>query len=59
MCPFCNDPNKPCRVIEQPDGKLMCECGKHSWPNAAVYAESLRLNNLTMARTVHNWTQSF
>ena len=23
MCPFCNDPNKPCRVLEQPDGKLV------------------------------------
>ncbi|MEO5988671.1 MAG: hypothetical protein ABIU54_07455 [Candidatus Eisenbacteria bacterium] len=59
MCPFCKDPQKPCRVIEQPDGKLMCECGKHSWPNAAVYAESLRTCSLTVVKAVHNWTQSY
>ncbi len=57
MCPFCKD--KSCKVAEQPDGKLACACGKHSWPNAAVYAESLRCNDLTVVKTVHNWTQSF
>ena len=57
MCPFCKD--KPCRVVERPDGRLVCECGKHSWPNAAVYAETLRLVNLTIVNAVHNWTQSF
>ena len=59
MCPFCKDHLKPCKVIEQPSGKLMCECGRHSWPNAAVYAESLRMNNLTVVKAVHNWTQSY
>lgn len=57
MCPFCKD--KPCKVVERPDGHLACECGKHSWPNAAVYAESLRLADLTIVKNVHNWTQSF
>ena len=57
MCPLRKD--KPCRVAERPDGKLTCECGKHSWPNAAVYAESLRQANLTVVKAVHHWTQSF
>lgn len=57
MCPFCKEPN--CKVTERPDGKLVCDCGKHSWPNAAVYAETLRKKNLTIVRTVHNWTQGF
>lgn len=57
MCPFCKD--KPCRVLERPDGRLACECGRHSWPNAAVYAESIRRQNLTVVRTVHDWTQSY
>ena len=58
MCPFCTDPQKPCRIVEKPDGKYACECGKHAWPNAATYAESVRLANLTSTRTVHNWTQA-
>jgi hypothetical protein len=57
MCPFCKD--SPCRVLERPDGKLVCVCGRHSWPNAAVFAESLRTANLTVVKAVHNWTQSF
>jgi hypothetical protein len=57
MCPLCKD--KPCKVVERPDGRLACECGKHSWPNAAVYAETLRTVNLTVVKAVHNWTQSF
>ena len=59
MCPFCKDPQKPCKVIERPDGRLVCECGQHSWPDSAQFAESLRLANLTVVRAVHNWTQSF
>ena len=43
MCPFCKD--KQCKVSERPDGKLVCDCGKHSWPNAAIFAESLRTAN--------------
>ena len=59
MCPFCNDPNTPCRVLEQPDGKLVCECGRHAWPNAATYEESVRLANLTVTRMVQSWTQGY
>lgn len=57
MCFLCRD--ESCKVSERPDGKLACACGKHSWPNAAVYAESLRTANLTIVKAVHNWTQSF
>jgi hypothetical protein len=57
MCPFCNDSS--CMVSEQPNGRLACGCGKHAWPNAAVYAEALRCRNLTVVRAVHNWTQSY
>ena len=57
MCPNCTD--KPCKVNEQPNGKLVCVCGMHSWPNSAVYAEACRIANLTLVKTVHNWTQSF
>lgn len=56
MCPNCKD--KDCKVIEQPSGRLVCECGKHSWPNAAVYAEACRKASLTVGKTVHTWTQS-
>ena len=59
MCPYCNEPNKGCQVVEQPSGRLVCECGKHSWPNAAVYTESLRRNSLTVVKAVHDWTQSY
>lgn len=59
MCPFCKDSQKPCQVVERPDGKLVCECGKHAWPNSAVYAEQLRRTNLTVVKAVHTWTQSF
>lgn len=57
MCFLCRD--ESCKVSERPDGKLACACGKHSWPNSAVYAESLRTANLTIVKAVHNWTQSF
>jgi hypothetical protein len=57
MCPDCKD--KPCNVKEMPDGRLVCECGRHSWPSAAVYAEALRRRNLTVVKTVHTWTQGF
>jgi hypothetical protein len=56
MCPFCKD--KPCKVVEQPDGKVACECGKHTWPNAAAYGEACRKASLTVGKVVHNWTQS-
>ena len=56
MCPFCKD--KPCNVIERPDGGLACECGKHSWPSSAIYDEACRRASLTIGNTVHVWTQS-
>lgn len=56
MCPFCKD--KPCKVVEQPSGRLVCECGKHSWPSSAVFGEACRKANLTVVGTVHTWTQS-
>ncbi len=57
-CPLCNDAKRPCQVVEQPNGRLACECGKHQWPNSAVFAESLRRADLTVVKTVHDWTQS-
>ena len=57
MCPFCKD--NTCKVVEQPGGRLVCECGKHSWPNAAAYGEACRKASLTVSKMVHNWTQSF
>jgi hypothetical protein len=59
MCPFCPESPSPCKLVERPDGKLACECGKHAWPNSAVFAEQLRQRNLTVVRAVHTWTQSF
>jgi len=60
VCPFCGKHgDQPCTVSEKPNGRIICSCGKHSWPNAAVYAETLRLTNLTIVNAVHNWTQSF
>lgn len=59
MCPFCNNADKTCKVSELPNGRLVCECGLHAWPNSAVYAESCRRANLTVVRTVHTWTQGY
>ena len=56
MCPNCKD--KPCKVVEQPDGRLVCERGRHSWPNAGAYGEACRKASLTISGTVHTWTQS-
>lgn len=58
-CPLCKKQDKrDCKVVEQPNGRLACECGKHQWPNSAVYAETLRRSNLTVVKAVHDWTQS-
>jgi hypothetical protein len=60
MCPFCKqEDQRDCRVKEQPNGRLACECGKHSWPNSAVYIESCRRANLTIVGRTHIWTQAF
>jgi len=57
MCPFCKD--KDCRIVEQPSGRLVCECGKHSWPNSGAYDEACRKASLTVVKAVHTWTQSY
>ena len=59
MCPYCREHDgKVCDVAEKPNGRLVCDCGKHSWPNSGSFLESCRLASLTMVRTVHTWTQS-
>ena len=59
MCPYCKEPHgKRCEVRETPDGRLICGCGRHSWPNSAAFTETCRLLSLTTVRTVHTWTQS-
>jgi hypothetical protein len=58
MCPICKQHDgKPCRVEERKDGRLVCSCGKHSWPDSKALEESCRRASLTVARTVHTWTQ--
>ena len=57
MCPFCKHDDRTCQVHEQPDGRLVCDCGRHSWPNSAVYIESCRRANLTVVGSTHIWTQ--
>ena len=60
MCPFCRTPDGAgCPVVEKPNGRLACACGKHSWPNAATYLESCRNASLTFTGRVHTWTQSY
>jgi len=60
MCPFCKQlDGRICAVNETPSGKLACACGRHAWPNSAVYQESCRRLSLTQTGTVHTWTQGF
>jgi hypothetical protein len=60
MCPLCNaHDGKPCTIVEKPNGRLVCSCGRHSWPNAAALQETCRRQSLTVVRTVHTWTQSY
>jgi len=59
MCPICgNHDGKPCTVSEKPNGRLVCSCGKHAWPNAGAFQETCRRMSLTTVRTIHDWTQS-
>lgn len=58
MCPFCKHPDRTCKVSEKPNGRIVCDCGAHSWPNTAAFLESCRRESLTVERTVHDWTQS-
>ena len=59
MCPLCKqEDGSDCPVQERDDGRVICFCGKHSWPNTASFQETCRLMSLTIVRTVHAWTQS-
>lgn len=59
MCPLCKQQDRTdCPIQELEDGRVICACGKHSWPNVASYQETCRLQSLTVVRTVHAWTQS-
>ena len=60
MCPFCKaHDGKTCAVSEKPNGRLVCSCGRHAWPNSGAFLESCRRSSLTMTRTVHTWTQGY
>ena len=40
MCPFCKEHDgRPCTVSEKPNGRIVCSCGRHSWPNAGVFLD--------------------
>ena len=59
MCPLCKPHDgKPCTLAEQPDGRIVCSCGLHSWPNSGSLEETCRRQSLTITGQVHNWTQS-
>jgi hypothetical protein len=59
MCPLCREHDgKPCTLAEREDGRIVCSCGKHSWPNAGALEETCRQMALTITGQVHNWTQS-
>jgi hypothetical protein len=49
---------KECAVSELPNGRLVCACGRHSWPNPGAFLETCRRASLTMTHMLHDWTQS-
>lgn len=60
MCPFCKEHDgRSCTVSEKPSGRIVCACGRHSWPNAGAFLETVRLENLKITGRVHTWTQSY
>jgi hypothetical protein len=60
MCPLCDEHDgQPCTVSEKPNGRIVCSCGKHSWPNAGVFLETMRQKDLKITGFVHTWTQSY
>lgn len=60
MCPYCKEhEGKGCELTEKPDGRIVCACGKHSWPNSAAFLETMRRENLKVVGMVHTWTQSY
>ena len=60
MCPLCKEhDDKTCKVTEKPNGRLICECGRHSWPNAGALLETCRRQSLTITGALQIWTQSY
>ena len=60
MCPFCQEhDDKVCKLVEKPNGRLMCECGRHSWPNSGALLDTCRRQGLTSTRMPQIWTQSY
>ncbi len=60
MCPYCKEHDgKPCEVTEKPSGRLVCGCGRHSWPNSAAFLETCRVMSLTVVGRKHIWTQGY
>ena len=60
MCPLCKSQNhSSCRLQEQADGRIVCACGIHAWPNAGALEETCRRMSLTITRQIHTWTQSY
>jgi hypothetical protein len=59
MCPLCKEHGgKACTLVEQTGGRIVCSCGRHSWPNAGALQETVRRMSLTITGQVHDWTQS-
>jgi hypothetical protein len=59
MCPICKEHDgKVCTLDERPDGRIVCGCGKHAWPNSGALSETVRRMSLTITGQVHDWTQS-
>ncbi len=59
MCPHCQREGLQCEVREKGGGRIVCACGRHAWPNSAVYLEDCRRTSLTTTRRVHDWTQAY
>jgi hypothetical protein len=60
MCPFCREHDgRDCEVTVTPSGRLVCECGRHSWPNSGVLLETCRRQDLTITGMPQIWTQGY
>jgi hypothetical protein len=46
-------------VVEKPNGRLVCSCGRHAWPNSGAFLESCRRESLKVVGQVHIYTQSY
>ena len=40
-------------------GRILCSCGRHSWPNTGAFLETCRRLSLTSTGQVHDWTQAY